>query len=291
MSKMILKEEELQNIIQESIYEIFNKEKGQKLTLPQWYGFLKRGVKDTFNKWKAGIEGGERYYNSRNLDSNPNNNLPADSQFYTTHYTTQNRQKKGLESYNAARNSVLGQNSNATTTHSGLQPNPDTVQNQQPNKLQQVRIDNEREAKQELYKSGLIPQGPKDAPTGWIRKDGQKPNKDQLKLIDNWKRVKLHEAKEKLSNLLEQLDEIGDTDRGQYALGKLCKRQEKRDSKNARETDAYKRASKEINKTPHDVTADAETFKKNHKKRHNMAMSFDNGYYGRGRKSGIWDEE
>lgn len=75
----------------------------------------------------------------------------------------------------------------------GVQPHPDLIQ--QPNKLQQVRIDRENQAKQALYKSGMIPQGSKDAITGWVRKDGQQPDENQLKLIDNWKRVKLYENK------------------------------------------------------------------------------------------------
>jgi hypothetical protein len=74
-----------------------------------------------------------------------------------------------------------------------VQPHPDLAN--QPNKLQQDRIDRENEAKLALYKSGMVPQGSKGTITGWVRKDRQEPDENQKQLIDNWKRVKLYENK------------------------------------------------------------------------------------------------
>lgn len=159
----------------------------------------------------------------------------------------------------------------------GVQPHPDLIQ--QPNKLQQVRIDRENQAKQALYKSGMVPQGSKDTITGWVRKDGQQPDENQLKLIDNWKRVKLYEAKEKLNSLLEQLNEIGDTDRGQYMLGKLANRKSSRGESNR---DVWDRAQKEIGKVAPTFSdfADTETAKEKMKKAQTLSYAFDDGLFG-----------
>lgn len=296
MAKMTISENRLQELINESIYEVLQEAQYNE-GFGHWLGNKFQTARNKVRNFVNDFKAGQNDAREQNKDYNPysiygdredavrrmgNGAYPN----YRYDLETRRNQRARGEMQN---NTQGGQQ---TQDNNGIQPHPALAQQQQqPNKLQQVRIDRENQAKQALYKSGMVPQGSKDTITGWVRKDGQQPDKNQLQLIDNWKRVKLYEAQEKLSNLLEQLNEIGDTNRGQFALGKLCKRQEKRDSKNARETDAYKRASKEINKTPHDVTADAETFKKNHKKRHNMAMSFDNGYYGRHHKSGIWNEE
>lgn len=296
MSKMTISESRLQELINESIYEVLQEAQYNE-GVGHWLGNKFQTARNKVRNFVNDFKAGQNDAREQNKDYNPysvygdredavrrmgNGAYPN----YRYDLETRRNQKARGEMQNSEQGGQQTQNNN------GVQPHPALVQQQQqPNKLQQVRIDREKQAKQALYKSGMVPQGSKDTITGWVRKDGQEPDENQKKLIDNWKRVKLYEAKEKLSNLLEQLNEIGDTDRGQYALGKLCKRQEKRDSKNARETDAYKRASKEINKTPYDYTADKKTFEKNHKKRHNMAMSFDNGYYGRHHKIGLRNEE
>lgn len=158
-----------------------------------------------------------------------------------------------------------------------VQPHPDLTQ--QPNKLQQGRIDRENQAKQALYKSGMVPQGSKGTITGWVRKDGQQPDENQLKLIDNWKRVKLYEAQEKLNGLLEQLTEIGDTDKGQYMLGKLAKRKKSRGEDNK---DVWDRASKEIRKVSPTFSdyADLKIAKEKNKKAETLGYAFDDGFFG-----------
>ena len=331
MAKMTISESRLHELIQESIYEVLQEaqyDEGLGHWLGNLWQSAKNKWNNFKGDFNAGRK--KAWYDNKDYDSfshygdEANNFRNFGGQEYAAHrYNTTVDRNAGARQWARQRYGDEGmpypnQSWGNTTTQPQapqgqtnpsptVQGHPDlgggqqtpqtpqstsvTPQQQQPNKLQQVRIDRENQAKQALYKSGMVPQGSKDTITGWVRKDGQQPDKNQLQLIDNWKRVKLYEAKEKLNSLLEQLTEIGDTDRGQYALGKLCKRQEKRDSKNKRETDAYKRASKEIDKTPYDFTADKETFEKNHKKRHNMAMSFDNGYYGRHHKIGLWNEE
>ena len=285
MAKMTISENRLQELIQESIYEIL--EEGQyDESFGHWLGNKFQTARNKVRNFVNDFKAGQNDAREQNKDYNPysiygdredavrrmgNGAYPN----YRYDLETRRNQKARGETQNNTQDGQQSQNNNVVQPHPAL-----AQQQQQPNKLQQVRIDRENQAKQALYKSGMVPQGSKNTITGWVRKDGQQPDKNQLQLIDNWKRVKLYEAKEKLNSLLEQLTEIGDTDKGQYMLGKLAKRKK---SKGEDYKDVWDRASKEIGKVAPTFSdcADLKKAKGKMKKAETLGYAFDDGFFGR----------
>lgn len=218
MAKMIISENRLQELIQESICEVLQEAQYNE-GFGHWLGNKFQTARNKVRNFVNDFKAGQNDAREQNKDYNPysiygdredavrrmgNGAYPN----YRYDLETRRNQKARGETQNNTQDGQQSQNNNVVQPHPAL-----AQQQQQPNKLQQVRIDRENQAKQALYKSGMVPQGSKNTITGWVRKDGQQPDKNQLQLIDNWKRVKLYEAKEKLNSLLEQLTEIGDTDR------------------------------------------------------------------------------
>ena len=284
MAKMTISESRLQELINESIYEVLQEAQYNE-GVGHWLGNKFQTARNKVRNFVNDFKAGQNDAREQNKDYNPysvygdredavrrmgNGAYPN----YRYDLETRRNQKARGEVQNSEQGGQQTQNNN------GVQPHPALAQQQQqPNKLQQVRIDRENQAKQALYKSGMVPQGSKDTITGWVRKDGQQPDKNQLQLIDNWKRVKLYEAQEKLSNLLEQLNEIGDTDKGQYMLGKLARRKKSRGEDNK---DVWDRASKEIGKVAPTFSdyADLEIAKEKNKKAETLGYAFDDGLFG-----------
>ena len=284
MAKMTISESRLHELIQESIYEVLQEAQYNE-GLGHWLGNKFQTARNKVRNFVNDFKAGQNDAREQNKDYNPysiygdredavrrmgNGAYPN----YRYDLETRRNQRARGEMQNNTQGGQQTQNNN------GVQPHPALVQQQQqPNKLQQVRIDRENQAKQALYKSGMVPQGSNDTITGWVRKDGQQPDENQLKLIDNWKRVKLYEAKEKLNSLLEQLTEIGDTDKGQYMLGKLANR---KSSKGESNKDVWDRAQKEIGKVAPTFSdfADTETAKEKMKKAQTLAYAFDDGLFG-----------
>ena len=81
----------------------------------------------------------------------------------------------------------------------GVQPHPALAQQQQPNKLQQMRTQRQKNIETELYKAGLIKSG-----NGWKRKDGQANTPEDNALIDKWKRETMYENKKRLQSLINE---------------------------------------------------------------------------------------
>ena len=200
MAKMNINEERLQELIQESIYEVLEEWKWLN-NIADKAGRAFQNVKTGFRQAKRSFDAGRNYVRDKHKDFNE----------YERYGDKENDLRRmglgGYEQYryNLERNrnmNARGETQGATTQQATqnnniVQPHPGLNQPQQPNKLQQSRLDRENQAKQALYKSGMVPQGTKGVITGWVRKDGQKPDENQLKLIDNWKRVKLYEGKRK----------------------------------------------------------------------------------------------
>ena len=283
MAKMTISESRLHELIQESIYEVLQESQYNE-GVGHWLGNKFQTARNKVRNFVNDFKAGQNDAREQNKDYNPysvygdredavrrmgNGAYPN----YRYDLETRRNQKARGEMQNNTQGGQQTQNNN------GVQPHPALAQQQQPNKLQQARLDRENQAKQALYKSGMVPQGSKDTITGWVRKDGQQPDKNQLQLIDNWKRVKLYEAQEKLSNLLEQLNEIGDTDKGQYMLGKLARRKKSRGEDNK---DVWDRASKEIGKVAPTFSdyADLEIAKEKNKKAETLGYAFDDGLFG-----------
>ena len=284
MAKMTISESRLQELINESIYEVLQEAQYNE-GVGHWLGNKFQTARNKIRNFVNDFKAGQNDAREQNKDYNPysvygdredavrrmgNGAYPN----YRYDLETRRNQKARGEMQNNTQGGQQTQNNN------GVQPHPALAQQQQqPNKLQQVRVDRENQAKQALYKSGMVPQGSKDTITGWVRKDGQQPDENQLKLIDNWKRVKLYEVKEKLNSLLEQLTEIGDTDKGQYMLGKLANRKSSRGESNR---DVWDRAQKEIGKVAPTFSdfADTETAKEKMKKAQTLAYAFDDGLFG-----------
>jgi hypothetical protein len=200
MAKMIISENRLQELIQESIYEVLQEAQYNE-GFGHWLGNKFQTARNKVRNFVNDFKAGQNDAREQNKDYNPysiygdredsvrrmgNGAYPN----YRYDLETRRNQRARGEMQN---NTQGGQQ---TQDNNGIQPHPALAQQQQqPNKLQQVRIDKENQAKQALYKSGMVPQGSKDTITGWVRKDGQQPDKNQLQLIDNWKRVKLYENK------------------------------------------------------------------------------------------------
>lgn len=284
MAKMTISENRLQELINESIYEVLQEAQYDE-GLGHWLGNKFQTARNKVRNFVNDFKAGQNDAREQNKDYNPysiygdredavrrmgNGAYPN----YRYDLETRRNQNARGEMQNSTQRGQQTQNNNSVQPHPAL-----AQQQQQPNKLQQVRVDRENQAKQALYKSGMVPQGSKDTITGWVRKDGQQPDENQLKLIDNWKRVKLYEAKEKLNSLLEQLTEIGDTDKGQYMLGKLAKRKKSRGEDNK---DIWDRASKEIRKVAPTFSdyADLEIAKEKNKKAETLGYAFDDGFFG-----------
>ena len=200
MAKMTISENRLQELINESIYEVLQEAQYNE-GFGHWLGNKFQTARNKVRNFVNDFKAGQNDAREQNKDYNPysvygdredavrrmgNGAYPN----YRYDLETRRNQRARGEAQNSEQGGQLTQNNN------GVQPHPALAQQQQqPNKLQQVRIDNENQAKQALYKSGMVPQGSKDTITGWVRKDGQQPDKNQLQLIDNWKRVKLYENK------------------------------------------------------------------------------------------------
>ena len=200
MAKMTISESRLQELINESIYEVLQEAQYNE-GFGHWLGNKFQTARNKVRNFVNDFKAGQNDAREQNKDYNPysvygdredavrrmgNGAYPN----YRYDLETRRNQKARGEMQNSEQGGQQTQNNN------GVQPHPALAQQQQqPNKLQQVRIDRENQAKQALYKSGMVPQGSKDTITGWVRKDGQQPDKNQLQLIDNWKRVKLYENK------------------------------------------------------------------------------------------------
>ena len=197
MAKMTISESRLHELIQESIYEVLQEEQCNE-GIGHWLGNKFQTARNKVRNFVNDFKAGQNDAREQNKDYNPYSvygdredavRRMGNGAYPNYRYdleTRRNQRARGEE-----QNTTQGVQQ--TQNNIGVQPHPDLTQ--QPNKLQQIRIDRENQAKQALYKSGMIPQGSKDSIVGWVRKDGQEPDENQKKLIDNWKRVKLYESK------------------------------------------------------------------------------------------------
>ena len=203
MAKMTISENRLQELIQESIYEIL--EEGQyDESFGHWLGNKFQTARNKARNFVNDFKAGQNDARERNKDYNPysiygdredavrrmgNGAYPN----YRYDLETRRNQKARGEAQNSAQDGQQTQNNN------GVQPHPALAQ-QQPNKLQQMRAQRQKNIETELFKAGLIKSG-----NGWKRKDGQANTPEDNALIDKWKRETMYENKKRLQSLINEV--------------------------------------------------------------------------------------
>lgn len=203
MAKMIISENRLQELIQESIYEIL--EEGQyDESFGHWLGNRFQTARNKVRNFVNDFKAGQNDAREQNKDYNPysiygdredavrrmgNGAYPN----YRYDLETRRNQKARGETQNSTQDVQQMQNNN------GVQPHPALAQ-QQPNKLQQMRAQRQKNIETELFKAGLIKSG-----NGWKRKDGQANTPEDNALIDKWKRKTMYENKKRLQSLISEV--------------------------------------------------------------------------------------
>lgn len=203
MAKMIISENRLQELIQESIYEIL--EEGQyDESFGHWLGNKFQTARNKVRNFVNDFKAGQNDAREQNKDYNPysiygdredavrrmgNGAYPN----YRYDLETRRNQKARGETQNSTQDVQQMQNNN------GVQPHPALAQ-QQPNKLQQMRAQRQKNIETELFKAGLIKSG-----NGWKRKDGQANTPEDNALIDKWKRKTMYENKKRLQSLISEV--------------------------------------------------------------------------------------
>ena len=203
MAKMTISENRLQELINESICEIL--EEGQyDESFGHWLGNKFQTGRNKVRNFVNDFKAGQNDARERNKDYNPysiygdredavrrmgNGAYPN----YRYDLETRRNQKARGETQNSAQDGQQTQNNN------GVQPHPALAQ-QQPNKLQQMRAQRQKNIETELFKAGLIKSG-----NGWRRKDGQANTPEDNALIDKWKRETMYENKKRLQSLINEV--------------------------------------------------------------------------------------
>ena len=203
MAKMIISENRLQELIQESIYEIL--EEGQDdESFGHWLGNKFKTARNKVRNFVNDFKAGQNDAREQNKDYNPysiygdredavrrmgNGAYPN----YRYDLETRRNQKARGETQNNTQDGQQAQNNNV------VQPHPALAQ-QQPNKLQQMRAQRQKNIETELFKAGLIKSG-----NGWKRKDGQANTPEDNALIDKWKRETMYENKKRLQSLISEV--------------------------------------------------------------------------------------
>ena len=205
MAKMTISENRLQELIQESIYEIL--EEGQyDESFGHWLGNKFQTARNKVRNFVNDFKAGQNDAREQNKDYNPysiygdredavrrmgNGAYPN----YRYDLETRRNQRARGELQN---NTQGGQQ---TQDNNGVQPHPALAQQQQqPNKLQQMRAQRQKNIETELFKAGLIKSG-----NGWKRKDGQANTPEDNALIDKWKRETMYENKKRLQSLISEV--------------------------------------------------------------------------------------
>ena len=203
MAKMIISENRLQELIQESIYEVL--EEGQyDESFGHWLGNKFQTARNKGRNFVNDFKAGQNDAREQNKDYNPysiygdredavrrmgNGAYPN----YRYDLETRRNQKARGETQNNTQDGQQAQNNNV------VQPHPALAQ-QQPNKLQQMRAQRQKNIETELFKAGLIKSG-----NGWKRKDGQANTPEDNALIDKWKRETMYENKKRLQSLISEV--------------------------------------------------------------------------------------
>ena len=203
MAKMTISENRLQELINESICEIL--EEGQyDESFGHWLGNRFQTARNKVRNFVNDFKAGQNDAREQNKDYNPysiygdredavrrmgNGAYPN----YRYDLETRRNQKARGETQNSTQDVQQMQNNN------GVQPHPALAQ-QQPNKLQQMRAQRQKNIETELFKAGLIKSG-----NGWRRKDGQANTPEDNALIDKWKRETMYENKKRLQSLISEV--------------------------------------------------------------------------------------
>ena len=203
MAKMIISENRLQELIQESIYEIL--EEGQyDESFGHWLGNKFQTARNKVRNFVNDFKAGQNDAREQNKDYNPYSiygdredavRRMGNGAYPNYRYdleTRRNQRARGEMQNNA-------QGGQQTKDNNGSQPHP-AVEQQQPNKLKQMRAQRQKNIETELFKAGLIKSG-----NGWKRKDGQANTPEDNALIDKWKRETMYENKKRLQSLISEV--------------------------------------------------------------------------------------
>ena len=174
MAKMIISENRLQELIQESIYEIL--EEGQyDESFGHWLGNKFQTARNKVRNFVNDFKAGQNDAREQNKDYNPYSiygdredavRRMGNGAYPNYRYdleTRRNQKARGETQNNNTQDGQQSQNNNVVQPHPAL-----AQQQQQPNKLQQMRAQRQKNIETELFKAGLIKSG-----NGWKRKDGQ----------------------------------------------------------------------------------------------------------------------
>ena len=163
---------------------------GRPRSLAGLYGYAKERYWQKKKDWEDKVAAGGNYarykYKDRDVVGDEYGQEMADN---IRDYGTEPYRQDRLNNWRAQRG--LGPQ--------GVQPHPALAQQQQPNKLQQMRTQHQKNIETELYKAGLIKSG-----NGWKRKDGQANTPEDNALIDKWKRETMYENKKRLQSLINE---------------------------------------------------------------------------------------
>lgn len=203
MAKMIISENRLQELIQESICEVLQEAQYNE-GFGHWLGNKFQTARNKVRNFVNDFKAGQNDAREQNKDYNPysiygdredavrrmgNGAYPN----YRYDLETRRNQKARGETQNNTQDGQQAQNNNV------VQPHPALAQ-QQPNKLQQMRAQRQKNIETELFKAGLIKSG-----NGWKRKDGQANTPEDNALIDKWKRETMYENKKRLQSLISEV--------------------------------------------------------------------------------------
>lgn len=206
--KVTLTENRLQELIQESIYEVLQEAQYDE-GFGHWLGSKFQGARNKFRNFVNDFKAGQNDARERNKDYNPysiygdredavrrmGNNRYSN---YRYDLETRRNQKARSEMQNSEQGGQQTQNNNGVQPHPGL-----AQQQQQPNKLQQMQNQRQNNIETELFKAGLVKSG-----NGWKRKDGQPNTPEDNALIEKWKKQRMYENKKKINSLLNEINEL-----------------------------------------------------------------------------------
>ena len=209
MAKMIISENRLQELIQESIYEIL--EEGQyDESFGHWLGNKFQTARNKVRNFVNDFKAGQNDAREQNKDYNPYSiygdredavRRMGNGAYPNYRYdleTRRNQKARGETQNNNTQDGQQSQNNNVVQPHPAL-----AQQQQQPNKLQQMRAQRQKNIETELFKAGLIKSG-----NGWKRKDGQANTPEDNALIDKWKRETMYENKKRLQSLINEANAL-----------------------------------------------------------------------------------
>ena len=195
--KMLISESKLRELIQESIYEIL--EEGQyDEGFGHWLGEKYQNLLNKWNNFRGDFRAGRNNSREKNKDYN-SHGIYGDREDAVRSMGLGGYAKHRYDTEVERNKKARGESGDTANTANEVQPHP-AFTNGQPNKLQQMRAQRQKNIETELFKAGLIKSG-----NGWKRKDGQANTPEDNALIDKWKRETMYENKKKLQSLINEV--------------------------------------------------------------------------------------